>query len=83
MGTLFGFVVGYVLGARAGAQGFEEVVESLRDIRRSDEFRGFVDAMKSHSRHVLGQITGRLAGDLPVQDDYAYPGEDYRPRTGF
>jgi hypothetical protein len=83
MGTLFGFVVGYVLGARAGAQGFEEVVQSLRAIRRSDEFHGFVDAMKSHSRHVLSQVTGRLAGEVPVEDDYAYPGEDYRPRTGF
>lgn len=83
MGTLFGFVVGYVLGARAGAEGFEEVVQSLRDIRQSEEFRGFVEAMKSHSRHVLGQVSGRLAGELPPEDVYAYPGEDYRPRTGF
>ena len=83
MGTLFGFVVGYVLGARAGGEGFDEVVQSIRDIRQSQEFRGFVDAMKSHTRHVLGQVTGRLAGELPMEDDYAYPGEDYRPRTGF
>jgi len=83
MGTLFGFVVGYILGARAGAEGFEEVVQSIRDIRRSEEFRGFVDAMKSHSRHVAAQVTGRLAGELPPEDIYVYPGEDYRPRTGF
>jgi len=83
MGTLFGFVVGYILGARAGAEGFEEVVQSLRDIRGSEEFRGFVDAMKSHTRHVAAQVTGRLAGETPPEEIYAYPGEDYRPRTGF
>jgi hypothetical protein len=29
MGTLFGFAVGYIVGARAGSQGFDEVVEAL------------------------------------------------------
>ncbi|MDQ1375751.1 MAG: hypothetical protein QOJ09_3089 [Actinomycetota bacterium] len=63
MGTLFGFAMGYIIGARAGQDGFEEVVRSVRAIRQSEEFGGFVDAMKSHGRHLLREMTGRLAGD--------------------
>jgi hypothetical protein len=87
MGTLFGFAVGYILGARAGNEGWEEVVRSVRAIRESEEFSGFVDAMKSHGRHLLRELTGRVAGE---PDELLMPanghvdlnlGGDHRPQT--
>jgi hypothetical protein len=82
MGTLFGFAVGYILGARAGQKGFEEVVRSMQAIRRSEEFQGFVSAMKDHSRHVLREVTGRLA---PLDDEQAVLLDtgDHRPNIPF
>ena len=88
MGTLFGFAVGYILGARAGQDGFDEVVRSVRAIRESEEFRGFVSAMKDHGRHVLREVTGRVAGPDPsmAANGYAAGGAgsgDHRPLTPF
>jgi hypothetical protein len=89
MGTLFGFAVGYILGARAGADGYEEVVRSVRAIRQSEEFQGFVSAMKDHGRHILREVSGRLAGE---EDQFAVAGEfgngmglgeDHRPKMPF
>jgi hypothetical protein len=90
MGTLFGFAVGYILGARAGRDGFEEVVRSVKAIRESEEFGGFVSAMKDHGRHLLREMSGRLAGE---DDSFAMPpgranggglpGEDHRPKMPF
>lgn len=50
MGTLFGFAVGYIVGARAGSQGFDEVVEALRTVRDSDEFQALQEALRTHVR---------------------------------
>lgn len=90
MGTLFGFAVGYILGARAGQDGFEEVVRSVRAIRESEEFQGFVSAMKDHGRHLVREMTGRITG--PTDDwvpassfgNGGLPGSgDHRPHTPF
>jgi hypothetical protein len=90
MGTLFGFAVGYILGARAGESGYDEVVRSVRAIRQSEEFRGFVSAMKDHGRHILREVSGRLAGDedqfAMANDDFGNGlglGEDHRPKMPF
>ena len=53
MGVLLAFAVGYALGARAGAQGLEEIVTSLKEIRESEEFAGMVNAFRSHAGHLL------------------------------
>lgn len=68
MGTLFGFVVGYVVGARAGSRGFDEVVEALRDVRDSDEFRAFVDVIRHHARSTAAQVSDRLSGRSQADD---------------
>lgn len=62
MGTLFGFVVGYVLGARVGSRGFEEVLGALEAIRRSEEFAAFRALGTAHVRSVIGEVGARLAG---------------------
>jgi hypothetical protein len=88
MGTLFGFAVGYIIGARSGRDGFEEVVRSIRAIRESEEFAGFVDAMKSHGRHLMREMTNRVAGEpeyemmMPANGNGDLNlGGDHRPQT--
>jgi len=61
VGTLFGFLVGYIVGARAGSEGFDGVVQALRRIRESDEFRGFVQVVRSHARDTASTLAARLA----------------------
>ena len=38
MGILIAFAAGYVFGARAGSQDFDDVVQALQAIRESEEF---------------------------------------------
>lgn len=63
MGTLFGFAVGYILGARAGSQHFEEVVQAAKDLRESAEFRAFIDALREHVRDTARLVSERLADE--------------------
>ena len=69
MSTVFGFVVGYVVGARAGNPGFERVERALRDLRNSEEFRGFLLALKVHARETAQLLSERLQGDGPLMPD--------------
>ena len=50
--ALGGFVVGYLLGARAGREGLGELVDALNTIRRSDEVRGLVAGLTGRVRAV-------------------------------
>lgn len=61
MGTLFGFAVGYIVGARAGNEGFDDVVEALRTIRESEEFRALLEITRSHLRGTVANVGGWLA----------------------
>lgn len=63
MGTLFGFVVGYVIGARSGSKSFDEVVDALRAIRDSEEFRALLDVVRRHVRSTAREVAERLAAD--------------------
>jgi hypothetical protein len=71
MGTLFGFAVGYVIGARAGAEGFEDLMRAFTAIRSSEEYKGFMDSLRSHMRHTLREVNARLAtvAEEPEVDD--------------
>jgi hypothetical protein len=61
VGTLFGFVVGYILGARTGSERFDEVVEAFHEIRNPDEVRAFVGVVKRHGRGTAAIVSQRLA----------------------
>ena len=63
MGTLFGFVVGYIVGARAGSQGFEEVVDALRTVRDSEEFQALGEVVREHVKGTAGTV-GRWLTDM-------------------
>lgn len=53
MGLLLVFAAGYVMGARAGGESLDEVVDAVNAIRESDEFHDFVKALRSHAAQSL------------------------------
>ena len=68
MGTLFGFAVGYVIGARAGSEGFDEVVDALRALRESEEARAFVQVLRGHLRGSAA-VVGAWMTNPPSSED--------------
>jgi len=66
MGTIIGFVVGYLLGVRAGDKGWEELEGSLRTITSSTEVRDLVAGALSAARDLVGQAQ-RSAGTRPSE----------------
>ena len=72
MGILLAFAVGYVVGAQAGTEGYEEIVVSLKSVRDSEEFKGLLSAVRSHAGFALSEIAQRLTTESqqpgPVQD---------------
>jgi hypothetical protein len=67
MGILFAFAVGYVVGARAGSKDFDDVVEAMQAIGRSEEFRDLLAALRSHAAHTLRELATVL--DRPGDQD--------------
>lgn len=63
MSALFGFVVGYITGARAGSEGWGRVEQAIRDIRESDEFRNLVSVLRDHLRGTVQLVNDRLASE--------------------
>jgi len=61
METLVGVILGYVLRGTTGSRGFNEVLEQSRAVRESDEFKGFVRAVRNHGRNVLHDLSVTLA----------------------
>jgi hypothetical protein len=66
------FAAGWVLGAKTGNQGFDEVVATGKEILSSKEFQHFVAALRSHAASALRELgnlvdteeTGEPSGDL-------------------
>jgi hypothetical protein len=71
MGILFAFAVGYVVGARAGSDDFDEIVEALQAIRRSEEFSDLVRALRSHAAHTLRAVAALLERTGDPDDELA------------
>jgi hypothetical protein len=62
MGTIIGVVVGYVLGTRAGEQGWEEFREAWKVISTSDEVKDLLAGGFALGRDLLRRGTGVLEG---------------------
>ena len=60
MGLLLVFAAGYVLGSRAGEESFDEVVKAANAIRRSDEFKGLVSALRAHAADSLRGVADMI-----------------------
>jgi hypothetical protein len=62
MGILLAFAVGYAIGARAGSENFDEVVDSVKAVRDSEEFASLVKALRSHAGHTLRELASLVDG---------------------
>jgi hypothetical protein len=66
-------VIGYVVGAKAGVEQFDEVVASARAVIESDEFASLKQSLRAHAAatlHSLGDLLDEtpdaLSGDSVV-----------------
>lgn len=60
MSAVFGFVVGYVVGARAGSEGFARLEQAWHDVRDSAEFRDFLRLVRHHVLGTLHTVNERM-----------------------
>ena len=58
--ALLAFAAGYVFGARAGTQDFDDVVQALKAIRDSEEFHDLLGSLRSHAAHSLRELAAIL-----------------------
>ena len=63
MGILAAFFAGWVVGARSGERGYQDVVASLRRLRDSEEVRDLGQALRSHLGYTLEDLARRLRGE--------------------
>ena len=64
MGALIGFMFGYVVGAKAGPEGLEELRKAWDVVSRSDEFQGLLAAATAYVQNLLAQGGTSLAGQM-------------------
>jgi hypothetical protein len=69
VGTIVGVVIGYVLGTRAGEDGWAEFRDAWKVISSSEEVRDLVVAGFSVGRGLLGRGSEILAGALSAPRD--------------
>ena len=66
MDSLFVFLAGYALGAKAGTKGYEELVRSANAVRQSEEFKGMLRALRSHVSYTLREAADLLGQPEPL-----------------
>lgn len=73
MGTLFGFAIGYLVGSKAGSEGYDDLVRSAKAILDSEEFHSFLAVLRDHARKGLQQLSELAGGEggelMPAVDD--------------
>ena len=67
MGVMIGFVVGYVLGTRAGDKGAAELKEAWRAIRTSDEARSLLAQGVEMTKGMVQQAPSMLMDRLQTR----------------
>jgi hypothetical protein len=60
MKMFLALAAGYLLGASAGSRDFEQLLDSVRAIRDSEEFSDFLAALRSHASHTLRELADML-----------------------
>ena len=58
--ALLAFAAGYVVGARAGSQDFDDVVDAVKAIGRSEEFHDLLHSLRAHAAHTLREVASQL-----------------------
>ena len=60
MKVFVALAAGYLLGASAGSRDFDELLDSVRAIRDSEEFHDFLAALRSHASATLRELADML-----------------------
>jgi hypothetical protein len=68
MGVLLAFALGWGVGARAGSAGFDEVVEALQTVRRSEELEALLAVARAHLAAALSEVGKLVSGETPVPE---------------
>jgi hypothetical protein len=72
MGVILALGIGYAIGARAGSKDLDTVVQSLKAVRESDEFKELMVAVRSHLggtlRELANVVDGRTAESSTTED---------------
>jgi hypothetical protein len=72
MGLLLAFAAGYVVGARAGNDDFDEIVRAVQALRESEEVHDLLRVLRSHLGHTLrglaDVVDGTKATSVSPQD---------------
>jgi hypothetical protein len=63
MGIVLAFAVGYAVGANAGQEGYQEVIDAVRAVGRSEELQALVAALRSHAGATLRQLSVIVEGE--------------------
>jgi hypothetical protein len=72
MKVLLALVAGYAIGASAGSRDYDQLVQSVRAIRDSEEFDDFVAALRAHAGQTLRELANlvdRMSPAVPEPDD--------------
>ena len=81
MGLLLVFAAGYVMGARAGGESLDEVVDAMRAIRESEEFHDFLKAMRTHTAHSLRGVATMIENGRERGNGATAPSSDLLERV--
>jgi hypothetical protein len=65
MQVLLSFLIGYFVGAKAGASQLDEVVESAKAVAESEEFHALVASLRAHAAATLHSL-GDLLEEAPA-----------------
>ena len=68
MGWIVAFGTGCLVGSRVGGEDFDDVVESVRAIRASQEFQDLVLVLRSHAGHLLRSLADTVDGSSVVPE---------------
>ena len=68
MGTLLAFAVGFVVGRQGGRKRFDEVVESLKTLRESEEVAAILRALGDHAAYLLRELS-ELVGNRNLSSE--------------
>jgi hypothetical protein len=68
MGLLLVFAAGYVMGARAGSESLDDLVDAVEAIRESEEFHDLVKALRTHAAHSLRGLATMMENGLGTSD---------------
>ena len=69
VGYFIAMIIGYLIGARAGSKDLNQLSESVKALRASEEFGDVVAAARSHAGHTLRELASVLDGSSAKGDD--------------